>query len=133
MHKMWLGEPDEEEQVNKVQSFLSRLRWNCNEDAGGGITWIELYILYSIHGGSRDYDSWRQSNKLKAPHMLQKQVADFKKTVRKIKKYAVPNIRSGTWIRATSTATAWHRPPWPTGKQRSEECQWFPAKMRKPS
>ena len=48
MHNMWFESREEEEQVKKVQSFLNHLEWSSNEDPSGGITWIELYILYSI-------------------------------------------------------------------------------------
>ena len=43
-----------EERARKVQNFVGNLGWQKKEDARGGITWIELYALYSIHGGIED-------------------------------------------------------------------------------
>ena len=62
-----------------VQSFLNKMRWRSGEAKEGGITWIELYALYSIHGGSKDEEERRKADPLRPPPMLQGQVAEFKK------------------------------------------------------
>ena len=57
MHKIdkqWCKDEEEEEHVRKVQNFLRNLHWRKKEDARDGITWIELYALYSIRGGIED-------------------------------------------------------------------------------
>ena len=57
MHKLdeqWCTNKEEERHAGKVQHFLRNLGWQRKEDARGGITWIELYALYSIHGGIED-------------------------------------------------------------------------------
>ena len=89
MHRMWCRSEEEAMYVRKVQSFLDHLDWQEDEDSRGGITWLELYVLYSIHGGSKDETEAAKSSKLKRRPMLQKQIADFKKIVRKVKTYAV--------------------------------------------
>ena len=61
----------------------------------GGITWLELYILYSIHGGTIDEELARKAAKLKTPQMLQKQVADFRKDIRNLNSYTVQENQ--TW------------------------------------
>ena len=46
------GDRVEREQFDKVNSFITHLTWAREEkDKGWGITWLELYILYGIHGG----------------------------------------------------------------------------------
>ena len=69
--------------------FLRKLRWKSEEAKEGGITWVELYALYSIHGGSSDEEERKAADPLKAAPMLQAQIADLKKAVRKIKKFTV--------------------------------------------
>ena len=63
--------------------------WKSEEAKEGGITWIELYALYSIHGGSKDEEERKKADPLKLPPMLQGQVAEFKKAVRKAKKFTI--------------------------------------------
>ena len=50
---------------------------------------MELFILYSIHGGSKDEREAAKAEKLRRRPMLQKQLADFKKAARKINVYAI--------------------------------------------
>ena len=46
------GDRVEREQLVKVNNFITHLQWAREEkDEGGGITWLELYILYGIHEG----------------------------------------------------------------------------------
>ena len=75
-----------------MQAFLSKLEWRKVDDVQGGITWLELFILHAIHGGTceEEEEEGRRAAKLKTPQMLQKQIALFKKDVRKINTYTVP-------------------------------------------
>ena len=50
VHQVWCEDEKEDKYTEKVRSFLSELRWLKEEPKEGGITWIELYALYSIHG-----------------------------------------------------------------------------------
>ena len=89
IHPQWCKNETEHKFTRGVQSFLRKLNWRSEENEEGGITWIELYALYSIHGGSRSEDERRKADPLKKPPMLQAQVAEFKKSVRKIGKFTV--------------------------------------------
>ena len=60
VHQVWCESGKEDKYTEKVRSFLSELRWLEEEHADGGITWIELYALYSIHGGSKDEEERRR-------------------------------------------------------------------------
>ena len=53
------------------------------------MTWIELYALYAIHGGSQDEDDRRRKEPCKKPPMLKEQMNAFKKTVREINLHTV--------------------------------------------
>ena len=89
IHQQCCKDEGEHRYTKGVQGFLRRLRWKSEEGKEGGITWIELYALYSIHGGSTDEERRRKADPLKTPPMLQEQVAEFKKAVRKAKKFTV--------------------------------------------
>ena len=101
IHQQWCKNEEEHKYTRGVQGFLSRLKWRSEENKEGGITWIELYALYSIHGGSRDEEERRTADPLKKPPMLQAQVAEFKKSVRKIGKFTVSITQE--WQLQTST------------------------------
>ena len=88
------------ERTIKVQNFLERLRWQEEESGKGGLTWIELYSLYSIHGGNREVEVKRKKDVLKVAPMLQIQLAEFKKAVREINLHVVPEAQS--WRLETS-------------------------------
>ena len=47
MHRTWCSSDVEATYVGKIQSFIDHLDWQAEEDTRGGITWLELYILYS--------------------------------------------------------------------------------------
>ena len=57
------------------------MKWEKEESGTssteGGITWIELYAIYTVHGGGKEDRRHQEEDPLK------------KKTVRKIKKHAV--------------------------------------------
>ena len=77
IHKVWCKDEKEDRYTGKVTSFLSELRWQKEESDEGGITWIELYALYSIHGGSQDEDERRKREPCKQTPMLKEQVNAF--------------------------------------------------------
>ena len=89
IHQQWCKSEKEHAYTRGVQGFLGKLKWKSEENKEGGITWIELYALYSIHGGSRDEEERKRADPLNNPPMLQAQVAEFKKAVRKIRKLTV--------------------------------------------
>jgi len=89
LHRVWSADDQQAAFNRKVQSFLSHLIWQEDEKPEGGITWIELYALYSIHGGSRDEKKRRSKEVLKRPPMLKAQLAQFKKAVRKLNLHTV--------------------------------------------
>ena len=52
-------EPDEDEkaQLERVRCFMKKMKWTAIEeedDETVGITWLELYIYYAIHGGCKE-------------------------------------------------------------------------------
>ena len=92
LHKIdeqWCKDKEEEEHAGTVQNFLRNLGWQRKEDARGGITWIELYALYSIHGGIEDEEERSRADPLAQPLKLGSQLATFKKMCRKVKKHTV--------------------------------------------
>ena len=89
IHPQWCKSEKEHKYTRGVQSFLSKMRWKSEEAKEGGITWIELYALYSIHGGSGEEEARKKLDPLNTPPMLQGQIAEFKKAVRKAKKFTI--------------------------------------------
>ena len=47
---------EERKHTEKVRCFIDNVRWKDQKEKQGGITWIELYILYILHGGGRDFE-----------------------------------------------------------------------------
>ena len=79
------------------------IRWRAEEDANdSGITWLELYLLYSRHGGNEDEEAQRMSDPLRKPAQLRTQLAEFKHLVRKIAKHAISE--DDEWHLSTETA-----------------------------
>ena len=89
IHMVWCKDRKEWAETMKVQEFLKHLRWQEAETGEGGITWLELFALYSVHGGSKDEEDRRTNDRLRAPPMLQMQLATFKKAARKINLHTV--------------------------------------------
>ena len=100
IHSVWCSSKEEAAQIAKVQSFLDHLDLQEKEDGSGGITWLELFILYNIHGGSKDEMEAVRAERLSRRPMLQKQIAEFKKVVRKINTYSISE--GHTWHLETS-------------------------------
>ena len=45
------------DEATQIHSFLGWIKWRAEEgEEEGGITWLELYLLYSRHGGNEDGD-----------------------------------------------------------------------------
>ena len=48
---------EERKQMEKVRCFLSNVKWrtiNEEDEEVAGITWLELYVYYAIHGGCKE-------------------------------------------------------------------------------
>ena len=67
IHQQWCKDAKEHKYTRGVQKFIKKMRWKSEESKEGGITWIELYALYAIHGGSRDEEARRVAGPLKTP------------------------------------------------------------------
>ena len=52
----WYKKKEHQDCAIKVQSFLERIEWSKEEEEEGGITWIELYLLFGIHGRNEEED-----------------------------------------------------------------------------
>ena len=75
--------------VQGVQSVITNLAWKKQEAEQGGITWIELYAIYMMHGGAEIDKQASEADPLRRPTLMETQLAEFKKAVREIKKHAV--------------------------------------------
>ena len=63
---------------------LLGITWDQEEDVRGGITWLELVILYS---GNTEGD---ETATMQQPEKFQRQLAHFKRAVRKLSRHTVP-------------------------------------------
>ena len=55
LHQMWFDTKAKHTEATKIHSFLGNIKWRAEEgEEIGGITWLELYLLYSRHGGTED-------------------------------------------------------------------------------
>ena len=75
--------------IQGVQDVLGSMAWKKTEDGEGGITWIELYAVYMIHGGAELEKRKTETDPLSKPQQMQMQLADFKRAVRQVKKHSV--------------------------------------------
>ena len=77
---------DEEERraTEKVRCFLSNVTWQQLPNQAGGITWLELYVLYALHGGCRDYLVRMKEKPLSKVESLQSALANFKRRIRRV-------------------------------------------------
>ena len=77
--KQWTSSDQQRRQVEQVRQFLSRMTWKKDgPPEEGGITWLELYLLYSYHGGNEDEQKLTEKDPLRQMPFLQKQFSDFK-------------------------------------------------------
>ena len=79
-------DPEERKQTEKVRCFIDNIRWRSEECERGGITWIELYALYALHGGCSEIEALKKKHPLMKTASLQSAVAAFKKRVRPVAK-----------------------------------------------
>jgi len=115
--RMWCQTDEEWNYTKGVQRFIKAMKWRLpttNElSAGGvvanghsdhgGITWIELHAIYTVHGGGKNDQRLQEEDPLKKTQMLQPKIAELKKAVRKIKKHAVKT--EDEWMFDTCYAT----------------------------
>ena len=84
------ADKDERVQLEKVRCFLTNVKWTPIEeedDVTVGITWLELYIYYAIHGGCKEIIEARKEKPLSKAMTLQTAIATFKARTRKIAKH----------------------------------------------
>ena len=90
MAEHWCEEEQAATVTRKVRNFSDDIHWRKDEaEDVGGCTWIELYVLYVIHGGARDEEVERSKDPLRNQPLLQKQIAEFKKAINNIKTFAI--------------------------------------------
>ena len=93
LHRMWLDTESRFEEPKKIQSFLGWIKWKADEvddeEDAGGVTWLELHMLYIRHGGNKDEDEKNEKDPLRRPDQMKKQLAEFKHLMRKIARHAV--------------------------------------------
>ena len=74
MHKIRKGRCEREKErrsAENVQRLIGELEWEETGDEEGGITWIELFAMYAIHGGCEGEDKKREKDSLAKGPMLQ--------------------------------------------------------------
>ena len=101
MHKLnsvWYNDAAEGQELHKVQDFLNDILWRPVDQGDGGITWLEMFILYHIR--NQEEQRTAKIDKLKAMPKFQHQLAHFKKRVRKLVRHTVPE--DSTWHYETS-------------------------------
>ena len=90
LRQMWFDTKARDTEATKIHSFLGNVKWRAEEgEEIGGITWLELYLLYSRHGGNKDEEEERRTDPLKNPGQMRKQLAEFKHRMRTIPRHAV--------------------------------------------
>ena len=66
---------------------MSNVKWKVvNEDDATdhpGITWLELYVYYAIHGGCEQIRETQRTQPLIKAETLQTTISNFKKRLRK--------------------------------------------------
>ena len=87
-------------QLEKVRCFMTNVTWTAIEeedDETVGITWLELYIYYAIHGGCKEIIRARKETPLSKAATLQNAIARFKARVRNIRKHCTDKKRRGAY------------------------------------
>ena len=49
----WCEDKEECEYTNGVRQVLERIRWKKYPSDEGGVTWLELFAIYTAHGGPK--------------------------------------------------------------------------------
>ena len=81
---------EERRQLEKVRCFLSNVKWKVIEEDDSetpGMTWLELYIYYAIHGGCDHIREKQRAQPLAKVETLQTAIAKFKARTRKIARH----------------------------------------------
>ena len=103
LHQMWFETKAKHIEATKIQSFLANVKRRAEEGEDiGGITWLELYLLYARHGGKEHGEEERRKNPLRKPQQMRRQLAEFKHLMRKIAKHAISE--SDEWHMQTDNA-----------------------------
>ena len=77
---------EERRKLEQVRCFLSNVKWKViNDDDVGeaGITWLELYVFYAMHGGCEHIRKMQRDQPMAKVETLQTAIAKFKSRVRK--------------------------------------------------
>ena len=80
---------EERRQAEKIRCFIDNIRWKSTTEERGGITWIELYIYYILHGGGSNIEKAKNESPFAKTPSLQSAMANFKKRVRFVMKVSV--------------------------------------------
>ena len=84
LHQMWFETKAKHIEATKIHSFLANIKWRAEEGAEtGGITWLELYLLYARRGGNEDEEEERRKDPLPELQQMRRQLAEFKHLMRK--------------------------------------------------
>ena len=81
---------DERGKLEQVRCFLTNVRWQQDIEDNietPGITWLELYILFAIHGGCEHIHKIRKEKPLSKTETLQTAITKFKARIREIVKH----------------------------------------------
>ena len=49
LRKHEIGKDEEHEEATQIVNFLSHTRWAKAKKQEGGITWLELFLLFKLH------------------------------------------------------------------------------------
>ena len=81
---------EERPKLEQVRCFLTNVKWKVvneeDEAEHPGITWLELYVLFAMHGGCEQIREKQKTQPHLKAETLQTAIASFKKRVRKITK-----------------------------------------------
>jgi hypothetical protein len=86
-----------------VRNFLNKVEWSEEQLPEGGITWLELYVWYTMHNGELEGIDDKK-DKLRNRNSLHNEMAAFKKVVRRLVLQSVPEKEE--WHFETSYARA---------------------------
>ena len=53
-------DPEERKQTEMVRCFIDNVRWKTEKGERGGITWVEFYVYYILHGGGTDFEELKR-------------------------------------------------------------------------
>ena len=118
IRKREADDDEDEAQIAKVLSFISRLRWTTEKSQEGGITWLEIYAWYRMHSERKP------PAPLARKVVLLEESSAIKKRVRKIGNLsACTRTMPGSCKRATAEAIVCEDWRLPTNMRAFKECQ----------